>query len=472
MLFHILLAVADRGLEDRLSLQLCSPDVSLERSTDQSQLWKSLSQQSHDLFILDRQLISRTSSSLVETLANLPDRPWVVVLTDREDAEERAKLITAGCEAVLTLELPDEFLAGALNAIIERRRDYAKKALSARQVFKTAQLEDFVYKSPSMQAFIGNVRRIVNSNTSLLILGETGVGKERLARAIHSEGPRSEMPFITVNCAALPETLLESELFGHDKGAFTGAFRSRRGCFELAHGGTLFLDEICELHSHLQVKLLRALQEREVQRLGGEHPIKVDVRIMAATNRDIDQEVAHNRFRSDLYYRLNVISLTIPPLRERHEDIPDLVTNYIHYLRPITGREVYHITGGAMEALIAYDWPGNVRELINIVERAMLLCHGDTISGESLPGSLLGRVSPCPPQDSGAGALDGQLPPYWLKVPLKAYLGTMERQYLAALLRETGGLISETAERAGLQTRTLYNKMKEYGLNKEDFRGD
>jgi DNA-binding NtrC family response regulator len=263
-------------------------------------------------------------------------------------------------------------------------------------------------------------------------------------------------------------------LFGHEKGAFTGAARTRRGLFELAHTGTVFLDEIGEMPYHLQVKLLRVLQDREVRPVGGERTISVDVRVMAASNRDLEAEVAEGNFRRDLFYRLSVVTLTVPPLRERREDIPELVDSYLDYLQPRVGCDVEGITEEAVAALVAYAWPGNVRELINVIERALLLCDGRQVTPGDLPQTIRGGAAGEAPRRSAPGAAAGRLPDEWLGMPWKetrqAALAEVERAYFAALLEETGGRVGETAERAGISPRSLYEKMKRHGLRKEDFR--
>ena len=320
------------------------------------------------------------------------------------------------------------------------------------------------------------VSRVVDGEASLLLLGETGVGKERLARAIHAEGPRAQGPFVTVNCGALPEALLESELFGHEEGAFTGATRSRRGMFELAHGGTLFLDEIGEMPYHLQVKLLRAVQEHEIQPVGSEKATTIDVRVMAATNCDLAQDVDAGEFRRDLYYRLSVVSLTVPPLRERRQDIPELVDSYIDYFSTRIGGEVSGIASDALDALGDYAWPGNVRELINVIERAMLLADDDEIALEDLPAAI-GHPHGPPAATFHIGPdahTTFTIPEPWLADDLRAVrrrvVHSVERAYLAGLLQATGGRIGDTATRAGIDPRSLYDKMKAHGLRKEDFK--
>jgi DNA-binding NtrC family response regulator len=327
-----------------------------------------------------------------------------------------------------------------------------------------------------MQAFMNVVYRVINSDAPLLIQGETGVGKERLARAIHAESPRSAGPFIAVSCAALPESLLESELFGHTEGAFTGATRSRRGCFELAHRGTIFLDEISEMPVHLQAKLLRVLQEYEIQPVGAEKLIKIDVRSMASTNRNLEEEIRLGRSRKDLYYRLSVVSLTVPPLRERREDIPTLVRSHIAFLRPRIGG-AHAVSPEATAALCRYSWPGNVRELINVVERAMLLCNADEITLADLPESVSGIASAStsePPATPDLLTLTTDASKSLLEQPWqtvrRTLLDRLEREYLTQLLKSTKGHIGQTAKCAGMRPRSLFDKMKKHGLHKEDFK--
>ncbi|MDD5728427.1 MAG: sigma 54-interacting transcriptional regulator, partial [Victivallales bacterium] len=342
-----------------------------------------------DVLIISEDNIPAPQHESLRVLMQLPEPPSIMVLSSGSRMNQTA-MLALGCEAVLSLEVPLKNICKALASLLKKYQERHRKISTAASQFSEPRLSDFVSQSRSMQVFLNTVRKIVNCNSSLLILGETGVGKERLALAIHNEHRRRNSPFIAVNCAALPETLLESELFGHEKGAFTGASRSRRGAFEMAHTGTLFLDEIGDMPMHLQIKLLRAIQEKQFLKIGGENMVSVDVRIMAATNRDLVQTVEQGNFRKDLFYRLSVISLTIPPLSERREDIPELVNNYINYLAPRVGVNVNAIDAAAMELLVNYKWPGNVRELINVVERALLLCDGDTITTVEIPDNIIG----------------------------------------------------------------------------------
>jgi transcriptional regulator with PAS, ATPase and Fis domain len=289
-------------------------------------------------------------------------------------------------------------------------------------------------------------RAAAKSASTVLILGESGTGKDLLARAIHAESERASGPFVAVSCAALTETLLESELFGHERGAFTGANTRHTGKFEAADGGTLFLDEIGDISAKLQLDLLRVLEERRVTRVGGTGSIPVDVRVVAATNRDLARMVEDGTFRKDLYYRLNVIPLTIPPLRDRKEDIPLLVDHLLERLAVETGKRIEEVSDEAMARLLAHDWPGNVRELRNILERGLVLAHGAVLRPEHL-GDL-----------GGGQAAAGN--------PLS--LEEMERRHVATVLRQAGGNVSQAARVLGIDRATLYAKIRKYDLKRED----
>ncbi|MBN2493347.1 MAG: sigma-54-dependent Fis family transcriptional regulator [Deltaproteobacteria bacterium] len=471
MIFRVLLALRRKTLQARIKRALDRPDVIVSLAEPSGDLLTRAAREICDLAVLDRRLL-QGKEAMIETFQQIPDAPSLVLLSEHDDPAERAELLAAGCEAVLYAGLNGAQIASVLQTILDKRREISRQQIEMGHPLARPRLNDFVSLSPAMQSFMDMVSRVVSSGASLLIQGETGVGKERLARAIHNEGPRSDGPFIAVNCGALPESLLESELFGHEEGSFTGATRSRRGSFELAHRGSVFLDEIGEMPHRLQVLLLRVLQDHTIQRVGGERSFQVDVRVMAATNRDLETMVEAKTFRRDLYYRLSVVALTIPPLRERREDIPELVKSYIDYLRPRIGREVTSIRPEALEALRGYSWPGNVRELINVMERAMLLCQGDRIELHDLPRSISGvdaarlaaLEAPGPREQASA----------WLDLPLQEarqlVLERFEKAYLEELLRRCDGRVGRTADRAGITPRALYDKMKRYGLSKEDYR--
>jgi len=472
MQLRILILIDQARLRSRLQRILRDVDALVRAPKAEQVTWSMAEHVLSDVLVADHSVIPDPVEEHVRRLSGSASAPALVVLSDNDDAEDLAKLRAAGAGAALYTGVPEPVLGGAVKRIAEERRTLLARTVAARRATPRPELGDFVSASPAMQRFMRTVHRVADSDAPLLITGETGVGKERLARAIHYDSRRADGPFISVNCGAIPETLLESQLFGHEKGAFTGATRTQRGCFELAHGGTLFLDEISEMPFHLQVKLLQVLQDFEVAPVGSERKIPIDVRVVAATNRDIKEEIEERRFRKDLYYRLGVVSIDVPPLRERRADIPALVFSILEGLSSRIGCRVNRIASEAMEALCSYAWPGNVRELINVLERAILLCENDQITLEDLPEEIAGSagdletsVLPCNAE---------LIPDEWVSRPLKeireSAIERFEKAYLAKLLTMTEGRIGETAERAGIEPRSLFNKMKRYGLRKEDFK--
>jgi len=319
--------------------------------------------------------------------------------------------------------------------------------------------QEIVGSSPSLRGVIGSARLVAPMATTVLITGETGTGKELIARAIHELGPRRDSPLVKVNCAAISAGLVESELFGHEKGAFTGALQRRKGRFELAHGGTLFLDEVGELPLELQPKLLRVLQEREFERVGGNEPVRVDVRVVAATNRDLAEMVKQGRFREDLFYRLNVFPLALPPLRERAEDVAPLARAFVQRFARRSGKRVDGISPAALERLQAHHWPGNVRELENVIERAVILSRGPELDVDVLPvlaGHLGGSrpLAPVPPSRPDDG---------------RPTLEQMTRSYVERVLQETRWIIEGergAARRLGIHPNTLRSRLKRWGLTR------
>jgi DNA-binding NtrC family response regulator len=472
---RVLVAASASSKLGRIARWLGGVGVLVSRAGDTEDLWKHLGHENFDLVLLRREDVPALSTHLISEIRALPDGPDVAVIASEENPEVSAELLTAGCLAVIYEGLSEATLVRAIEALLQRRREQAERQLDGSGI-QPFHLSGYASASPAMRRFLDTARRVVTTDTTLLLLGETGVGKEWLARAVHADGPRAAAPFVAVNCAALPETLLESELFGHTKGAFTGATRARRGYFELAHEGTIFLDEIAELPPHLQVKLLRVLEERRIQPLGSERSIAVDVRVLAATNRDLEIEVREKRFRADLFYRLNVVSLTLPPLRERREDIPELLQSYIDHFRVRLPSEVTAVHPNAREALTAYDWPGNVRELINAVERAVLMTRGSEITLSDLPEPIQ-RCAPGRGDPKSRGNLllgfarNGRR---WTESPWRTIrqevLEEAEYRYLSELLGLCSGHVGEAAKRAGMAPRSLFEKMQRYGLRKEDFR--
>ena len=469
MLMRALVVTGSEAVDGRLVRLLDQGSVLVDRADE---LWSGLAADSYDVLVVSAAALPKPTEQIIATLRKLPDRPEIIVVQQDEDAVMRARILSAGGLAVLNLALSDTMLRSTLSTLVGRRAESFSGRLGG-DGERSYRLDDFSAVSAPMQELLDLARRVARADSSLLILGETGVGKEWLARAIHAEGPRSGGPFVAVNCAAVPETLLESELFGHERGAFTGSVRTRRGQFELAHRGTLFLDEVADLPVHLQAKLLRVLEERRIQRLGAERPIPIDVRIMAATNRDLEDALASEQFREDLYFRLSVVTLVVPPLRDRREDVGPLAHGYLERFAQQLARPGLAMRAEVLEALEAYQWPGNVRELINVIERAVLLCRGGEITLSDLPPSMaVGGAD-----EDGARPADlteGRVPTDWLERPLKEVkreaVEAVETAYLRALLERTGGRVGEAAERAGVDPRSLFEKMRRYGLRKEDYR--
>jgi transcriptional regulator with GAF, ATPase, and Fis domain len=327
-----------------------------------------------------------------------------------------------------------------------QERLQAENSYLREEIRHDANFEEIVGRSPALMKVLHQVERVAVTDTTVLILGETGTGKELIARAIHNRSPRKDRPLVKVNCAALPSTLIESELFGHEKGAFTGAFTRKVGRFELANAGTLFLDEIGELPLDLQAKLLRVLQDGEFERLGAVQTTSVDVRVIAATNRNLVQQMASGNFREDLYYRLNVFPVTLPPLRERREDLPLLVWYFISRYQGKLGKTIERIPERTMAAFLAYHWPGNIRELANVIERALILSPGATL----IVDETLGASTPCSPD-----------------LPSAQPLEEIERAHIRAVLEACQWRIKgagQAAERLGLPPSTLYSRMKKLGI--------
>ncbi len=338
-----------------------------------------------------------------------------------------------------------------------------KKDLLQTEAAGQHKFEQLIGQNPKMQKLYDLISKVAATDTTVLITGETGTGKELVARAIHEQSARKNARFVGVNCAAIPETLLESELFGHVKGAFTGAIRDKKGRFELADGGTIFLDEIGEMSRSIQSKLLRVLQEREFERVGGENTVQADVRVIAATNQSLEQMVAQGGFRQDLYYRLKVITIELPPLRERLNDLPLLVGHFVKSYSRKYNKNVDAISQSVMGEMLAYDWPGNVRELENVIERAVILATSSTIEQVELSASR--RPLPNP-------ALGFMSRDFISSMNIEQFMGGCERMYWLALFSRTGGNIKKISQLSGVNRRTIHNKMKKFSIRRQDFKSD
>jgi two-component system response regulator HupR/HoxA len=357
-------------------------------------------------------------------------------------AVERYRLVQENRRLLRELEQANQRLAGE-NRVLHQ------------EIEKQYRFDQIIGESPAMQRVLALVRKIIPTDTTVLLLGETGTGKELVARAIHYNGPRQEKLFVAQNCAALPDTLLESELFGHKKGAFTDATADKKGLFELAHGGTVFLDEIGDMSPAMQQRLLRVLQDGEIHPLGSTQSIRVDVRVISATNRDLYAAVREGSFREDLYYRLNVFPITLPPLRERPEDIPLLADHFLRKVATRLGKRIRGLTSDALAFLVSRDYPGNVRELENLIERAIVLAEdGGEVNRALLETTAPGRAFPI----TGPGLETAE------PRTLKGMTDALEKQVIRRALAETGGNISQAAARLGLSRLGLYKKLDRLGL--------
>jgi two-component system nitrogen regulation response regulator NtrX len=411
-----------------------------------------LTQAGYDLVLLDVWLPGMDGLEVISKVRKLdPDLP-VVMISGHGTIETAVKAVRLGAidfvEKPLSLE---KTLVVVRNALRQRRLEREVRSLR----HEVAQKWLMVGESPAMRGLRAEITRAAPSHGRVLIFGENGTGKELVARNIHLQSRRSRGPFVEVNCAAIPEELIESELFGHTRGAFTGAHAARKGKFELAHGGTLFLDEVGDMSLKTQAKVLRVLQEQRVEPLGGGPATPVDVRVIAATNKNLLQQIERNLFRDDLYFRLNVIPFHVPPLRERREDIPLLARHFITRLAMEYGRRPKELTGEALEALAALSWPGNVRELHNVIERLFIMSSDDQIRAEDIPQPSLGRSESAPgsvaPQKAGS-------------MTLMEARNAFERQYIWKTYQACGGNMSRTAEALKVERSNLYRKMKSYGL--------
>ena len=413
-----------------------------------------------DLVITDMQMPEKTGLDLILEARELSPETAMVMITGFGTTESAISAMREGAYDYLT----KPFKVDELRIVIEKALE--KKLLSnenrrlKEELRSQSRSRNIIGHSRVMQEVYELIGQVAETKTNVLVYGESGTGKELVARAIHDQSPRSGKPFVAINCGAIPENLIESELFGHVKGAFTGALQNKDGLFEAATGGTLFLDEIGELSHPLQVKLLRALQEKSIRRVGDTADRKIDVRIVSATNRRLEDEVAAGRFREDVYYRLNVIQLTLPPLRDRPEDIPLLAQHFIRRFADEIGKEVEGMDGEAFDMLSTYGFPGNVRELENLIERAVALARGPVIGTALLPPTVTANPSTGP-----ISRIDDE------GVDLEALVATYERSLLSEALSKTGGIKKKAARLLGISFRSFRYRLEKLGLE-DATRGD
>lgn len=460
---RVLIAEDDKQAAKQLRL-LLETDLGLQvdTTTDGKEALEALKKNFYSVFLTDLEMPRLDGLKLIEEVNNQNIPVTVIVMTGYGSVDNAVMAMRLGAHDFLTKPLDIDRLELIVKRALQERalRDevvYLRQQLDQRQAFAHV-----VTKSPKMMAILKTIENVAHTTTTVLIEGETGTGKEMIARAIHQASEKLRPgPLVPVNCAALPENLIESELFGHEKGAFTGAISQRTGRFEQASGGTIFLDEIGEIPLAMQVKLLRVLQERQFERVGGTTPIEVDVRVIAATNRPLKRMVRKGTFREDLYYRVNVVRFEIPPLRERPEDIPLLAAHFCtKYARP--GEAAKTVSPEAMEVLLQHNWPGNVRELENVIERACVVCQKDEIQRDHLGIDLT------QPARQGTGyRIDISRP---LPDVLKEVVADVESRYIRKALAKTRGNVGRCAKICNISRRSVTSKIAEYGIKKEEMK--
>ncbi len=451
---HILIVDDDPGHLTTLKTIIASWGYRVEAVDDGSKAVEKVKEKPFDLILMDVRMAAMSGIEALKHIKSYNPAIPILIMTAYSSVDSAVEALKAGAYDYLTKPLDFE----ALRFTLERAREHSALKIENRvlkEKLRTGfKISNIIGKSKAMNDLIDMVAMVSPTDATILITGESGTGKELIANSIHYNSQRSDNPFVIVNCAALAETLLESELFGHEKGAFTGADRRREGRFMQADKGTIFLDEIGETSHIMQAKLLRVIQEKEIQRVGGEETLQVDVRILAATNRDLQNEVSAGNFREDLFYRLNVVSLNAPPLRDRMDDIPLLAGYFLKKYTEKNRKQIKGLTPVAMDMLIKYGWPGNVRELENAVERAVILSAGDYITGKEFPLSIV--------QDY-AGDLEIKQPSLANQRPRS--LEVIEKHAILDAIEASDGNKSEAARILGINRKTLYKKLKTYGVD-------
>jgi two-component system response regulator AtoC len=449
----VMLIIADSQLESTLSQALLAAAYEVIFVKDKEDALKQLKTTKVDFIVSELPKSKKDALNFIDEILLRNPRSVVIALSTTADPQFAIEVIKHGAHEIVELPCQGEDLLVACKTVRERERSQLAKESDRAQASKRYSFSNIIANSPAMKDIFENVRKVADYRTTVLLQGESGTGKELIARAIHHNSNRKSKAFIAINCGAIPENLLESELFGHKRGSFTDATRDKLGLFQEANGGTILLDEIGELPVHLQVKLLRVLQENEIRPVGEAESIPIDVRIIAATLRDLEEDILEGRFRDDLYYRLNVLTLNIPALRERRDDIPLLVQHFIKENNESLGLPIYGIADDAMDLLVKHQWPGNIRELENCIERAMILTEKDVITLESLPRSV---------RESDSDTSIVELPDDELSI--KRHSRRLEETLIKRALEKTDGNRTHAAKLLEISHRTLLYKLKEYEL--------
>jgi len=402
-----------------------------------------------DILLSDLRMPGMNGLTLSKRALALDPKPVCILLTAYGSIETAVEAMKIGAYDFLTKPVNLDELDLVLQRALRSRQLESENRDLRTQLDEKFGLENIIGKSPAMEVIFDMIRQVAPSRATVLIQGESGTGKELVAHAIHTLSPRAQGPFVVVHCAALPQSLLESELFGHEKGAFTGAVEQRLGRFELAEGGTLFLDEISEIDPAIQVKLLRILEDHRFERVGGQKTLEVDIRLIAATNTDLDSMVGKNKFRQDFFFRLNVVNISLPPLRERLDDIPLLVRDFIREFARENNKTIDDITPDVLDVFMAYSWPGNVRELRNVIERKIVLARSNKLTVRDVPAAIKS-------DSQGRLSIGGINPPSTIQ--------EANKQMIITALKSTGGNRTRAAKQLGISRRTLHRKLHEFGL--------
>ncbi|MBI4634388.1 MAG: sigma-54-dependent Fis family transcriptional regulator [Deltaproteobacteria bacterium] len=443
--------IVDDEESHRLMLRavLTEEGYAAAEASDGREAVTAVEKEAFDVILLDIRMTDMNGIEALTEIRKISPLVPVLIMTAYASVQTAVEALKAGAFDYLTKPLDIEELKILIEKALEHYHLREENIALKERLGDRFDFSRIVARSAKMESLLETLSLVAPSDATVLIMGESGTGKELVANAIHQNSPRAGRPFIKVSCAALPETLLESELFGHEKGAFTGAVTRREGRFQLAHGGTIFLDEVGEMSPAVQTKLLRVLQEKEFQPLGSTRTVTVDIRVLAATNRDLEAEVKSGRFREDLYYRLNVVPLVVPPLRERKEDIPPLVEHFLVVYQEKNRKSMKGISGKALDLLMRYEWPGNVRELENCIERAVIMARDEVIIPADFPPAIQKLLQ--------EGEREG------FDLPSGISLAEMEKALIMKTLEETSGNRTRAAELLGINRRTLQNKLKEYG---------
>jgi DNA-binding NtrC family response regulator len=441
--FKIMIADDEKNIREGLAASLEMDGYETVCAGDGSHAWNFFTKGDIDLVITDLKMPGADGEELMRRiLAEAPGLP-VIILTGHGTVENAVSAMREGAWDFLSKPVNLAHLSMLVKRALENRELVLRHRQMEAELERSRLSKNMMGKSPLMRKVLDTISRVAPTRASVLITGESGVGKELVADAVHELSPRKGKPLVKVHCAALSANLLESELFGHEKGAFTGAVSRRRGRFEMANGGSLFLDEIGEIDHNIQIKLLRVLQERQFERVGGEETVETDVRIIAATNRNLKEEIEKGNFREDLYFRLNVVSINVPPLRDRRDDIPIMAATFLKEFARDNGKAVEGISAKAYSRLHAYHWPGNIRELRNCIESAVVMCRGSVVTEEDLPPAL---------QSSGEEG--------WVRVPVGVSLEEAEKIIIRGSLAYHKGNKSRTAETLGIGRKTLHRKLE------------